>query len=237
MHYHPSPLLLYVAFAIAVVCCGCTGFNEKGHGEESWSQQVAAVQAGTSYQIDVRAHEVSDADVTQLAGSTGLRQLRIDRSRLTDNGLLALADATQLKVLTIRGRPIGDQGLAHICSLGHLERLNLPHTRITDAGLLALHNLPKLELLRMGSPELTDEGLAGLRQLTSLRFLHLIDVPITDKGLLVIQEFAQLESFYLDGGQVTDDGLWNLVQARPNLHIHRDQQHHDRDQQKTTHAH
>ncbi len=77
--------------------------------------------------------------------------------------------------------------------------------------------------------------MACLGRFKRLRALHLIDVPITDAGLDQLHGLAQLESFYLDGSQATDDGILRLLEALPNLHFHRDQQHLDRDPNRHEH--
>ena len=119
----------------------------------------------------------------------------------------------------------------------NLRILNLPQATFTDAGLAELKMLPKLELLRFGSPNVTDAGLGQVPAFPSLRFLHLIDTPITDAGLRELQGLTALESLYLDGTKVTDGGIERLLQQLPEVHLHIDQQHHDRDPRRNTHRH
>ena len=122
--------------------------------------------------------------------------------------------------------PIEDAQLADLAGLAELRRINLPRSQISDRGLEQIvKEVPQLELLRLGSPQITDAGLASISQLKKLRFLHLIDVPLTDAGLKHLEQMTWLESFYLDGGNVTDTGLSSLIEALPELHFHRDQQH------------
>jgi hypothetical protein len=68
-----------------------------------------------------------------------------------------------------------------------------------------------------------------LRELPSLQQLHLIDVPITDEGLRELAQMNQLQSLYVDGGNISDAAWDELFKARRNLHVHVNQQHHDRD--------
>ena len=74
-----------------------------------------------------------------------------------------------------------------------------------------------------------------LRELPSLKRLHLIDVPITDAGLAPLAGILQLESLYIDGGDVSDAALDELFRQRPDLHVHLNQQHHDRDPHQHPH--
>jgi hypothetical protein len=128
--------------------------------------------------------------------------------------------------IRLKGAPIDDAQLADLRGLTELRRLNLPNSQISDRGLEVIaKEVPQLELLRLGSPRVTDAGLATIAQLKKLRFLHLLDMPITDAGLKHLEQMTWLESFYLDGGAVTDRGLSSLIEALPELHFHRDQQH------------
>ena len=128
--------------------------------------------------------------------------------------------------IRLNSTPIEDAQLADLAGLTELRRINLPRSQISDQGLERIvQEVPLLEQLRLGSPQITDVGLASIAQLKQLRFLHLIDVPLTDAGLKHLEQMTWLESFYLDGGNVTDAGLSALIEALPELHFHRDQQH------------
>ena len=125
----------------------------------------------------------------------------------------------------------------------------MPRADFTDAGLESLAALPDLIQLRFGSPRVTDAGMKALAKLPALKRLHLIDVPITDAGLAEIAKMnvpitdaglaeikvEGLQSLYIDGARFSDAALDNLFRQRPGLHVHFDQQHHDRDPQ--AHAH
>jgi len=62
-----------------------------------------------------------------------------------------------------------------------------------------------------------------------------MEVPINDEGLQSIARMEKLESFYLDGGHVSESALEKLIESRPALHFHRDQQHLDKDPQHHPH--
>jgi hypothetical protein len=71
----------------------------------------------------------------------------------------------------------------------------------------------------------------------SLRWLHLIDIPLTDAALQPIGELRNLESLYLDGARISDAAYDEFFRAHPNLHVHIDQHHHDRDPSRLGHSH
>ena len=65
--------------------------------------------------------------------------------------------------------------------------------------------------------------------LSPLRVVHLINVPVTDEGLKELSKLPHLESLYLDGPRVTEAGWEWLFENHPELHVHINQRHHDRD--------
>ena len=74
--------------------------------------------------------------------------------------------------------------------------------------------------------------LAGL---PSILRLHLIDVPITDAGLAELAKIERLQSLYIDGGRISDAAWDELFRQRPKLHVHINQEHHDRDPNRHRH--
>ena len=57
----------------------------------------------------------------------------------------------------------------------------------------------------------------------------------THEGFESLAGFGQLESLYLDGAQVSGDGVAELMEKLPQLHLHLDQYHHDRDPSRHDH--
>lgn len=203
-------------------------------GELPLDEQMAAVERGAGATIHVAAQPVERDNVVELSRLHGLQILLLDHldNAIGDRDCLALAQLTDLIHLRIRGGSIGDEGVAHLAALPRLKILNLPQCRVSNRGLAALADAPRLSQLRLGTRQITDEGLTALAGFPALRQLHLIDAPITDEGLKTIAALPKLESLYLDGSLVTEAGLDGLFRARPDLHVHINQQHHDRDPRK-----
>ncbi|HEX3872064.1 MAG TPA: hypothetical protein VHV77_16580 [Pirellulales bacterium] len=220
-----------VVLSLALFAAGCAPPSS----EPSLIEQAAFVRSGDTDEIVIQLRPVTDAELDVLKSLTGLRVLLLDNAdnRITDTGMETIATLANLEHLRIRGGAIGDAGLEALTACKHLRILNLPRTQATDCGLAKLERLPKLEQLRVGSPAITDLGVKELKGFPALRQVHLIDVPLTDVGLTTFSEMPDLESLYVDGALVTDEGYEALFQARPKLHVHIDQQHHDRD----PHAH
>jgi hypothetical protein len=199
--------------------------------EAPLASQVEAVQRGISATIHVESQALADEDLASLARLAGLQVLLLDNAgnSISDRGCERLRGMAHLIHLRIRGGSIGDDGLAHLARLPQLKILNLPHCRATDRGLAILAPMPRLSQLRLGSDRITDAGLKELHRFSALTQMHLIGAPITDAGLEEFARLDKLESLYVDDSRVTDEGLERLFRARPDLHVHINQQHHDRD--------
>jgi hypothetical protein len=50
-----------------------------------------------------------------------------------------------------------------------------------------------------------------------------------------LASLKQLESLYIDGGQISDAGIDELFRQRPDLHVHLNAAHHDRDPHRHPH--
>ncbi len=185
----------------------------------------------------VELNVANDEDLQRVARSSDLRELLIEQAEFSPAGLRALADCPELYHLRLRQFEVDDAAAEILSELSQLRFLNLPQANLSDQGLARIAALPNLELLRFGSRRITDDGLAGLQQATRLKFLHLIDVPLTDRGLAALEKLPKLESLYLDGAQVSDAAVLRLLETLPELHLHLDQQHHDRDPKRADHAH
>lgn len=188
--------------------------------EEILAAHVEAVRTGRAdaIQLDV---PVTDDQLEQLAGLTGLKRLELSASQrgITDAGVARLAGLTDLEVLVLREAPLTDAGLESLQGLTRLKRLDATGTQLTDAGMARLAvAFPQLESLRIGGRHISDAGIAKLAALKHLRFLILVDTPVTDAVLPDIDGMQTLESFYLLGEhQVTDEGRAAL---RRDLHQH-----------------
>lgn len=193
--------------------------------EADWRPQVEAVRAGRSGEIRLTARAVSSAEFRELAaGCDGLETLVLGRADLSTPDLSLLPALPNLRWLKLP-TAVDDEAAAILSECRSLETLNLPAAAFTDAGLAKLATLNRLSLFRFASPDVTDAGLESLAGLPNLRFLHLLDVPVTDAGLESVAAIPSLESFYLDGGRVTDAGLQRLLERRPDLHFHKDENH------------
>jgi hypothetical protein len=190
--------------------------------------QLAAIERGEANRL-VAGGPLSDVQWAEVAGLAGLEELVLDGG-FDDARAEMVAGLPGLSKLVARHASLTDDGFVALARCESLRELNIPQAGCTTEGIAALAALPGLQSLRIGGPQL--EGAAvceAVVSLPKLRFVHLIDVPIGDAGLAVLAQRPDLWSLYLDGAGVSDEAWAGYFQACPNVHVHVDQAHHDRD--------
>lgn len=183
-----------------------------------------------------------DKCMPHIAHLTGLRNLALDRTditekglkyitklysleylgvpyRVTDTGMAHIAALTSLKGIYFprESRGVTNAGLRHLAKLTFLEEVYLAGERLGDAGLAHLRDLPRLKYLAMYGSGFTDKGMVHVKDMTSLRILSFNESlsRITDAGLAHISDIPNLELLCLHGMKdITDDGLAHLTKMR-----------------------
>lgn len=206
-----------------VLLAGCQGGETASNSiparpaeETSFQQQLAEVQHGSADAIVIKSSHVTVEQIEQLNSAGGLKQLRLDRTAVSD------------KAATV------------IAGISSLEIVNLPSSQLSDEGLIEIAQLPNLELLRIGSPHVSDRSIEAISKSKSIRYLHLIDTPISDAAVNLIAQMEQLESFYADGTPLSDQAISQLVKQKPDLHVHINDLHpagHDPGHSHADHSH
>jgi hypothetical protein len=200
-------------------------------------QQLDAIIAGESTQFYIADFPVDDELLARVPWEqmTGLQTVLLDEGIVDDAGLAKFASLPAMEHIRLRHSPITDQGADSLSNSSTLMVVNLPHSELTLEGIRKLAKMPRLRQLRLGSPRLTNEACSAIQQIRSLRGLHLIGVPISDEGLKILAELPNLESLYLDDSAVTEVGWQWLFRNHPQLHVHVNQRHHDRDPKSHKH--
>jgi serine/threonine protein kinase/Leucine-rich repeat (LRR) protein len=130
--------------------------------------------------------QVGDDDVKRLEGVTGLQQLDLSDSQVTDAGLAVVQKLTGLWRLKLGGTKIGDDGINHVASLASLRDLTLEKSMISDAALAKLSGLPALENVFLADTAVTDDGVGQLTRLANLRHLSLLGTKVTTNGMFLL---------------------------------------------------
>jgi hypothetical protein len=219
-----------MACAVVAALAGCRAPPGPPPATPSVIEQVEAVRAGRTDTITATA-PVSPAEWESLRGLSGLRVLEIRSGAADDErARTILATLPDVERLVLRESPLTDAGFETLARLEILRDLNVPQAACTAAGVRALAQLPGLRALRLGGVRGSGtEVCEAVTALSGLRSLHLIDVPIGDAGLDVLARMDGLWNLYLDGAGVSDEAWSRYFGARPTVHVHVDQAHHDRD--------
>lgn len=231
----PTALVAVFCAVCATAVLGCNRRSSpdraQAEPERPWHEQLASVRAGTSDEIRLEHTPVSSAELAELTGLTGLHTLILDAGVVRDEDAPTIAALSGLEHLRLRESPLSDRGLAQLAQgqLDSLIILNLPQATPTAAGLEQLAKLPHVRQLRIGGRQIDDEAVAVLAKWPELTSLHLIGPGITEKSLQTIAGMPELISFYLDDCELSDSAWEEFFRARPGLHVHIDQAHHDRD--------
>jgi len=130
--------------------------------------------------------EVSNSNLSKLAGLAKLRELDLDNLRIERPDFKFLKELPALSALVLKGKWVGDGDFGQIGELNHLEGLTLRGTGMRDADLRKLHGLSSLQKLDLTDNVISDAGLEDLKGLKSLRFLWI------DRRLLDSAEVAKL---------------------------------------------
>lgn len=220
------------AAVIAALVVGCGSPPPTSITSEAlppFAAQVKAVREGWADRIEA-VEKLSPDEWASLRGLTGLRVLLLHRGVAGDTEAGILATLPDLERLVLRQSPLSDADFATLARCRSLEDVNVPQAACTAAGITSLAELPTLRSLRLGGANLAGPDVArAIARLPALTSLHLIDVAIGDEGLDALSELATLRNLYLDGAGVSDAAWERYFWARPGVHAHVDQAHHDRD--------
>lgn len=171
--------------------------------------------AGDVIGLRLRGTWVTDTELLDVARLPKLERLDLSHTRITDEGLLHLKPATQIRDLNLYyAEQITDQGMTAIRDWKNLKRLNVRGTRIFDGTLAIVSGLTELEALDIAYTQVTDGGLDGLVPLTKLKELSIGRSKLNKGALEVLRLLPTLE--YLDlGGPHPGSGGYRAKPGTP----------------------
>lgn len=199
--------------------------------------------------LDLRGCPVSNTGLSHLTGLSSLKALRLSGSNssasVDDDGMAAVAQLSNLKVLSLDKLWVSEAGIEQLLPLRKLSELYLAETTIGDDALALFSKLPQLRKLRLARnqisnngllhlaglkdlveldlseiSQLSDDGLQHLSGLTSLSKLNLWRVPVSDTGVEYLKTLVNLKWLNLDNTQLSDDGLPALVDMKKLTFLH-----------------
>jgi len=160
-----------------------------------------------------------DARLKPVTHLTGLKELSLEGTDITDWGMGMLASFPSLEELDLNAR-VTDRGMVHVAQLKSLKRLYFPmQTKVSSAGLQHISKLTALEELYLGQG-IGDAGLAHLRGLPHLTYLCLYGPGFTDAAMVYVKEVPSLRIFSVHENlsRITDAGLVHIAEL-PNLEL------------------
>lgn len=110
----------------------------------------------TALRLDVKADNGLDTDFLKGLHPNDLQALFL--YNCDDTILLNIAHLSGLQELYLSDTKISDQGLATLRSLGSLQRISIYHTGIGDEGIMNLALIPGLKWLTCSGTAVTEEG-------------------------------------------------------------------------------
>ena len=140
-----------------------------------------------------------------------LKGIALVETAVTDAGLSAIQDSSDLTDLVLFGPKISDVAMEHIVTLLKIQRLDLSFTQISDRGLAKLSSQLDLIRLTLTATRVTAAGIAELS-----KFRNLNHFGVGGIGVDVFEELGKLpklESLDLDVTQVTSHSMDALSKA------------------------
>lgn len=158
--------------------------------------------SGNTVAVHLSRTWVNDTEILKLASITTLEKLDLSHTRISDEGLLHLRPAKQIRELSLLyAEQITDLGLNAIKGWANLKQLNVRGTRISDPSLAIIGRLAGLESLDIANTGVTDKGLDSLVPLTHLKHLALGRTRFSANSLGMLRLLTTLESLDLSGPQ------------------------------------
>ncbi|MDP2895077.1 MAG: M56 family metallopeptidase [bacterium] len=168
-----------------------------------------------------------DRCMPPIAHLTGLKELALWESNITDKGMSFVTKLKSLERLTLPKTT--DAGMAYVGQLTSLKGLYFKENAVTNSGLAQLASLKSLEELDLGGgyvdaagrhheSAITDAGLVHLANLPNLSYLLLWGQGFSEAGLVHIANVPSLKTLNMHQYQVTDAGLEHLSRL-PKLEV------------------
>jgi hypothetical protein len=143
---------------------------------------------------------VNDSELLDLAALPSLERLDLSHTRISDEGLLYLRPAKRIRELNLLyAEQITDQGMNAIKQWSELRSLNVRGTRIGDGTMAVASGLPQIESLDVTATAITENGLDSLISLVKLKRLEMGRNRLREDALVILRLVTDLEWLDLSG--------------------------------------
>jgi Leucine-rich repeat (LRR) protein len=164
-------------------------------------------------ELDLSQSHISENGLGQLSPMMSLERLFTPEG-LTNRGLFEITKLDSLRALYIGSlghNRVSEKGFSLLERMKNLKELGLADKRLNDNVLGSVGRIKTLEYLAMQAP-FTDEGIKHLTALPNLRVLNMHELSVTDAGFASIGRIKSLEevrAIWMDA--ITDQGIQHLA--------------------------
>ncbi|CAI7892614.1 unnamed protein product [Closterium sp. NIES-54] len=174
---------------------GSSGFTSDGIKELYFLPQLE--------RLELKSSIVTDNTLDSIGRVRTLKYLYLNRTEVTDSGLLHSTCLTSLKTLILyKCWKVICAGMVHVGRMTSLEELYLFGSGVKDEGLRFLTPLSRLKKLIL-LDTITDAGMEHIQCLTALEYLDFNNSVATEKGVKLLGRLPYLKQIkaYGDGFQ------------------------------------
>lgn len=171
------------------------------------SQDLRQIQGQAGIRrLEILGGHLVTNDWWVIATLPDLEWLKITESLANDRALELLGEnAHKLRILNLEQTRVTDQGLAALAGLSNLELLRLQGAGVTDAGLPVLARLPKLKAVHLIDPGMSDAGLATFQSMPQLQSLYLDGSKVSDAALSALMKARPDLHLHVNNSHLADD--------------------------------
>ena len=192
-------------------------FNAIGSSQKTDAdiQKLTSLKEGVENIVEINADgsDLSSKALTNIERLTGLKHLRLNRTKMDDEACRKIAGLSSLEVLALAQTQITDVGVAALSSLQNLKHLELTRCLLTENGFRAIGNLPALKTILIESTNLNNRALDLLCNASTITELTLASNPINDFGLVSLSKLEPLEYLEISNTQITGEGLAKVTKG------------------------
>ncbi len=152
-----------------------------------------------------------DKAMVYVGHMTGLKNLILDRSEVSDIGLANVKYLTNLESLSLFSTLVNGSSFKSLTNLKKLSILKMGHNSLKPASYAYLVSLPKLERLNLTRCHPNAEALKYVGACTNINELHLGgNQNITDETIKFLARLKKLHFLDVAGTRVTERGMASL---------------------------
>lgn len=129
------------------------------------SEMLATLSPLKELTIELRSLPLSDEGLKSLMAKVKLVGLDVSGSEISDRGLLEFVTAeSRLRLLDLSFTRISDEGLKAVASQSEIRHISLINCRVTDCGIASLTRLTRLREIYLTKTSVSSQAVEQLRQ-------------------------------------------------------------------------